>query len=107
MHGMANAISVNHGKKIMVTGWRPSTANVGRTSPNVQSALRFTGIIEMKTEKDIHPSHQMSEWKSTIVTLCDTPRFGRLRKCTGCGAEHAETVAGKAFEDDLFEPCQG
>jgi hypothetical protein len=56
-------------------------------------------------EKDIHPSHKMSEWRSTIVTLIETPRFGSIRKCLNCGAEHAKTVAGEGLHDELADPC--
>jgi hypothetical protein len=52
-----------------------------------------------------HPSHKMTPWESTIITLIDTPRFGRTRKCSECGAEQAETVAGKAMHDELRLPC--
>lgn len=52
-----------------------------------------------------HPSHKMGEWKSTIVTLTETPRFGKIRKCVNCGAEQAHTVAGDAMHDQLHRPC--
>lgn len=56
-------------------------------------------------KREIHESHEMSEWESTILTLADTPRFGSIRECKNCGAEHAKTVAGEAHHDELFEPC--
>lgn len=54
-----------------------------------------------------HPSHIMSEWKGTIVTLVETSRFGDIRTCTACGAEHARTAAGTAAHEELTEPCNG
>jgi hypothetical protein len=53
----------------------------------------------------IHPSHKMTKWKSSIVTLIATSRFGRIRKCKRCEAEQAETVAGKAMHPELRKPC--
>lgn len=53
-----------------------------------------------------HPSHDMTDWASTIVTITSTARFGSLRECKNCGAEHAKTVAGEAMHDELYEPCQ-
>lgn len=52
-----------------------------------------------------HPSHDMTQWKSTIVTLISTSRFGRWRKCRNCGAEHAYTSAGEAMHDELYKKC--
>ena len=54
---------------------------------------------------DPHPSHKMTEWENTIVQISSTPRFGRIRECIYCGAEQAETVAGKAMHDELKYPC--
>ena len=57
--------------------------------------------------KQIHPTHKMSEWKSTIVTLVATPRFGKLRKCEYCEAEEAKTVSGHEMHDELKYKCYG
>lgn len=57
--------------------------------------------------KQIHPSHDMTEWEETIVTLNSTSRFGQLRKCKKCEAEQAKTVAGEGTHDELYEPCRG
>ena len=56
-------------------------------------------------KKEIHPSHDMTEWRSTIVTLVETSRFGSIRECKNCGAEHAKTAAGEGMHDELLEPC--
>ena len=53
-----------------------------------------------------HRSHNMTDWKSTIVTLISTSRFGELRECRNCGGEHAFTVAGEAMHVELTRPCQ-
>jgi len=53
-----------------------------------------------------HPSHDMSPWRSTVVTLVETPRFGEVRKCRRCGAEHARTVAGEAMHEELRQMCE-
>lgn len=52
-----------------------------------------------------HPSHDMTDWESDIVTLVSTPRFGRIRQCRKCEAEQAETAAGAAHHDELERPC--
>jgi len=54
---------------------------------------------------NFHPSHCMSRWKSKVVTLIDTPRFGRVRKCKNCGAEQMESVAGFRLDKELRELC--
>lgn len=54
-----------------------------------------------------HASHEMTEWRSTTVTISGTSRFGRLRRCKQCGSEHAETVCGQAAHEELEEPCVG
>lgn len=53
----------------------------------------------------IHPSHKMTEFRDTIVTITCTPRFGSIRECEYCGAEHAKTVAGQAMHDELHTQC--
>jgi hypothetical protein len=57
----------------------------------------------MKVE--IHESHDMTPWKSTIVTLISTPRFGSIRSCRKCGAEHAKTVCGEDCHSQLITKC--
>lgn len=52
-----------------------------------------------------HESHDMGEWRETIVTITSTSRFGSLRSCKNCDAEHAKTVAGEAMHDELMAPC--
>jgi len=53
-----------------------------------------------------HPSHKMTKWESTIVTLISTSRFGEIRKCKNCGAEEARTVCGHAMHDELRVSCE-
>ncbi len=57
-------------------------------------------------KKEVHSSHDMTEWRSSIVTLIETPRFGTIRECKNCGAEHAKTAAGEDMHDELLEPCE-
>lgn len=52
-----------------------------------------------------HPSHKMSNWESTIVTISVTPRFGKIRKCLNCEAEHAKTGTGQAHHNELAHEC--
>jgi len=52
-----------------------------------------------------HPTHEMTEWRGAIVTLISTSRFGEIRTCKNCEAEHARTVAGEAMHDELKYPC--
>lgn len=56
-------------------------------------------------KSQVHPTHKMTEWRSTIVTLISTSRFGEIRKCSDCGAEEAKTVCGHAMHDELKQPC--
>lgn len=53
-----------------------------------------------------HESHDMTPWRSTIVTIIATPRFGEFRKCRLCDAEQAKTVAGSAEWDEITLPCE-
>ena len=55
---------------------------------------------------EIHESHDMTEWTASIVTLIATPRFGTVRECKNCGAEHARTAAGQGIHDELKVPCE-
>lgn len=56
-------------------------------------------------KKEIHKSHKMTKWRDTIVTLIATSRFGRIRNCVYCNAEHAKTAAGEAMHDELKVKC--
>lgn len=62
-----------------------------------------------KTAKEYkpHKSHKMTEWRSTIVTLLETSRFGSIRECEVCEAEHAQTACGEAHHPELDRPCEG
>lgn len=53
-----------------------------------------------------HPSHVMTEWERTIITLVATSRFGSIRECKNCGAEEAKTACGHAAWDELCYPCK-
>lgn len=57
--------------------------------------------------KIIHSSHEMTEWRSTIVTIISTSRFGEIRTCGKCGGEQARTVAGSGTHDILKIKCKG
>lgn len=57
------------------------------------------------SKKEPHPSHEMTEWRGAIVTLISTSRFGSIRECKNCGAEHAKTAAGEAMHDELKVAC--
>ena len=61
----------------------------------------------MKDKHTPHPSHEMTEWESTIVTLISTSRFGQIRRCKKCEGEHAKTAAGEAMHEELREKCCG
>jgi hypothetical protein len=56
-------------------------------------------------ERPIHPSHKMTDWEYTIVCIGSTERFGKIRRCENCGAEQAETAAGRAMHQELTKPC--
>lgn len=53
----------------------------------------------------IHESHKMTPWESTIVTLISTPRFGQIRRCEKCKAEHAKTASGEDCHHELIAKC--
>ncbi len=59
----------------------------------------------MRPEYHPHPSHKMTPWKDTIVTLVSTSRFGQFRMCELCEAEEAKTAAGQAHHPELDQPC--
>lgn len=63
-------------------------------------------MMNFKMSKDIHPSHQMEDWRMTIVTLSSTSRFGKYRCCKLCGAEEAKTVCGHKMSDELKYECK-
>lgn len=56
-------------------------------------------------EIKIDPSHNMSEWEETIVTLTSTSRFGSIRRCLDCEGEHAKTVCGEVCDESLKNRC--
>lgn len=58
-----------------------------------------------KLGREIHSTHKMSEWKSSIVTLASTPRFGSIRECEYCGGEHAMTGHGEDMHHVLRGVC--
>ncbi len=62
-------------------------------------------MSSVKTKQTPHPSHKMSEWESTIVTLVSTSRFGSIRRCEYCDGEQAVTVAGEGMHDELKRQC--
>ena len=58
-------------------------------------------------EEVIHPSHDMTEWRETIVVLLSTARFGQIRECKKCEGQQAKTVAGERLNEALKTSCQG
>ncbi len=54
----------------------------------------------------IDKSHEMSEWESAIVTFFSTSRFGSIRRCNNCDAEHAKTVCVEQMHSELRVPCE-
>jgi hypothetical protein len=74
---------------------------------SVQNGMWRKSVSKSKKElnKEVHPSHKMTRWESTIVTLVSTSRFGQIRKCKKCGGEQAATSAGSATHDELKVKC--
>lgn len=66
-----------------------------------------TAKKKRKNASGFHPSHRMTPWESTIITITCTPRFGRIRECRRCGIEQAETVTGRHTNGPLTEKCEG
>lgn len=60
-----------------------------------------------KTASQIHNSHDMTDWRNTIVTIISTSRFGKIRECKKCGGEEASTAAGSGIHDELRFECFG
>lgn len=59
----------------------------------------------IKKEREIHPSHTMSEWRSTIISMPNSDRFGQIRVCEACEAEQAKTVTGTFTHKELWSAC--
>lgn len=57
--------------------------------------------------KFIHPSHKMTKWKDSIVTIISTSRFGIIRKCINCEAEQVITCSDHHTHDELRIKCFG
>lgn len=55
--------------------------------------------------KLVHPSHKMTRWESSIVTLLETSRFGIIRRCKKCDGEQAMTAAGRGTHPELSHEC--
>lgn len=51
-----------------------------------------------------HESHEMTEWKSTILAPSGTERFYSIRHCKHCGYEEASGNA-HLMDYDLLKPC--
>ncbi len=62
-------------------------------------------FMKDKFKLNPHVSHSMTEWESSIVTLAEAARFGRMRYCRHCRAEHAYTARGEAMRDELYRAC--
>jgi hypothetical protein len=60
----------------------------------------------MAMYKEIRQSHEMGPWRGAIVTLVSTSRFGEIRACLVCGAEHARTACGEDCHDELTQECE-
>jgi len=53
----------------------------------------------------VHKSHKMTEWTSTILSPCGTPRFYSIRECQKCGHEQYYAAAGQFIDSQLKEKC--
>lgn len=60
---------------------------------------------EQELDKEIHSSHKMTNWKSTVVQIANTPRHGKIRSCKKCGGEQALTTAGSGTHSELYSKC--
>jgi hypothetical protein len=70
--------------------------------------LKNPGLQRKKElTKLIHPSHKMTKWEGSIITLINTPRFGEIRECKKCGGEQAITVSGDGTHPELRVQCAG
>jgi DnaJ-class molecular chaperone len=58
-----------------------------------------------RKERQPHPTHQMTAWRSEIRCPGDTPRFYGVRECVNCGEEEMQHAAGH-FLNQLGFPCK-
>lgn len=60
-------------------------------------------------EKEVqfpHPSHKMTDWKSSLVVHSSgSSRFGKIRECEFCEGEEIESIGGKECHEILKDPC--
>lgn len=56
-------------------------------------------------DKEVHSSHNMTEWRTEIRTPCNTSRFYGVRNCKECGGEQLSHPAGHFADKWLFDPC--
>lgn len=65
-------------------------------------------LSNVKYEQEPHPTHDMTEWKSTICELSNNDRFGQNRECKKCkGRDYRCGGAGSRWQDrQLLRPCQ-
>lgn len=59
-----------------------------------------------RTEKQPHPSHQMTEFRTEILAPAGTPRFYGVRNCKICELEEWSHPAGH-FLHKLDYKCKG
>lgn len=52
-----------------------------------------------------HPSHNMTEWRSTIISMASNDRFASIRKCANCEAEEAIPGQSHIRHVELDTPC--
>lgn len=67
--------------------------------------LRQGEDISVKSDWQPHPSHQMKEWRSTILNFGGSDRFGSIRSCSECGAEEAKGGQSHRADTSLTVEC--
>lgn len=55
--------------------------------------------------RELHPSHQMTTWKSGIISTANSDRFGEYRSCKRCNFEQTKTVTGNRADRNLYVEC--
>jgi hypothetical protein len=75
-------------------------------SPSVgkRGSNRFP-MIEYKTRPKIHPSHELTEWKTKVLRFTGKPMLFPVRKCEYCGAIQAERDDVNFIYSELKGKC--
>ena len=55
----------------------------------------------------VHKSHDMTDWRTEVMSPVGTARFYQYRECKNCGGAQYYHAAGKFIDPELKEKCDG